>query len=173
MFQTCSLAASADGAHLRPQVSRAYSPGAYAAGPSQIPLSLSPRQRHLHVAVSAPANTAATAMPRAYHITCVAIAGPPEEAGWQRRWVWRCLHWCWCRRLNKLGRIRTQVENWYPAGIWRLQVTTRRALADYRRWKLGAGGVPLTVGTAVTSDVLQRCLRHLAALCQRWCSQAH
>ncbi len=78
-------------------------------------------------------------MARAYHITFwgyVVIAAPPKEAGWQRRWVWRCLHWCWCCRLNKLGRIWSQVENWCPAGIWRLQVTIERwQTADDGSWE--------------------------------------
>ena len=43
------------------------------------------------------------------------------------RWAW--LHSCWCRRLNKLGRLWSRVEAWY-GGIWRVQVTIERWQTD-------------------------------------------
>ena len=47
--------------------------------------------------------------------------------GGPRRLVW--LHSCWCRRLNRLGRLWSQVEAWYY-GIWPVQVTIERWQTD-------------------------------------------
>ena len=57
----------------------------------------------------------------------VTTANDKHPRGGPKRWVW--LHSCWCRRLNRLGRLWSQVEAWY-GGIWRVQVTIERWQTD-------------------------------------------
>ena len=69
-------------------------------------------------------------MAKAFYVSFwgqVTIANDKYPRGGPKRWVW--LHSCWCRRLNRLGRLWSQVEAGY-SGIWRVQVTIERWQPD-------------------------------------------
>ena len=65
-------------------------------------------------------------MAKPFYVSCwgrVTIANDKFPRGGLKRWVW--LHSCWCRRLNRLGHLWSQVEAWYGS-ILRVQVTIER-----------------------------------------------
>ena len=67
-------------------------------------------------------------MPKAFYVSFWGLQ--QRTRGAPKEWVW--IHSCWCRRLNKLGRLWSQVEEWYT--LWRIQVTIEK-------WECDSDGV--------------------------------
>ena len=73
-------------------------------------------------------------MPKAFYVSFWGL----EQAtrGGRKEWVW--IHSCWCRRLNRLGRLWRQAEMWHGAcrNVWRIQVTIEKWECDRNgRWE--------------------------------------